>query len=78
MIFLFDELVGLTSSEIGNVMNENENQPEDKEVYVMISLDMVKFMGLMIGLLVVWNIVLNISNCKMRKELMEVYTGEPV
>ena len=65
-------------TEFGEALNEEEQEGnvEDKEVYVMISLDMMKFLGLVMGLLIVWNIVLNISNCRMRKELMEVYTGE--
>ena len=73
---LLGDDVGSAYSEFQGVINQDN--VEDKEVYVMISLDMMKFLGLLFGIIIVWNIVLNISNCKMRKELMEVYNGEPI
>ena len=48
---------------------ENVNNPE----YILISINMMKFFCLIVALIVIWNIILNVSNCRMRQRLKEIY-----
>ena len=57
--------------------NMEENIQNNGE-YVLVSTNMMTFLGILVALIVVWNIVLNISNCKMQQRLKENYQHEQV
>ena len=56
-------------TEFGGDVESNVVANDDS--YVLISTSIMKIFGLIIGLIVVWNILLNILNCKLRNRLKQ-------